>query len=105
AGWTLATTVAKYPKTYDLYHRKVTEGATDTVWSGGKLPDDGSDEFVFNGFLAGDLDPAKPVYFPVVQECEKGVHRWIEIPASGKSPSDYPEPAPPLKSLPAGPRH
>jgi uncharacterized protein YcnI len=36
----------------------------------------------------------------VVQECEKGVHRWIEIPAAGKSSSDYPEPAPALKLLP-----
>jgi uncharacterized protein YcnI len=36
----------------------------------------------------------------VVQECEKGVHRWIEIPAAGKPASEYPEPAPALKLLP-----
>jgi uncharacterized protein YcnI len=106
AGWTLATTVAKYPKAYDLYHRKVTEGVTEIVWSGGKLPDHWYDEFVFQGFLAADLDTAKPVYFPVVQECEKGVHRWIEIPAAGKTASDHKEPAPALRLLPAtGPRH
>jgi len=40
-----------------------------------------------------------------VQECEKGVHRWIEIPAAGKSAADYPEPAPGLTLLPAGPQH
>jgi uncharacterized protein YcnI len=101
-GWTLATTVGKYPKAYDLYHRQVTEGVTEISWSGGKLPDDWYDEFVFQAFLAGDIDPAKPVYFPVVQECEKGVHRWIEIPAAGKTRSDYREPAPELKVLPAG---
>jgi uncharacterized protein YcnI len=99
-GWTLATTVSKYPKAYDLYHRKVTEGVTEIVWSGGKLPDDWYDEFTFQGFLAGDLDTARPVYFPVVQECEKGVHRWIEIPAAGKSADDYQEPAPAVKLLP-----
>ena len=105
-GWTLATTVAKYPKAYDLYHRKVTEGVTEIVWSGGKLPDDWYDEFTFQGFLAGDLDTARPVYFPVVQECEKGVHRWIEIPAAGKTSSDYKEPAPALKLVPGtGHRH
>ena len=83
-----------------------TDGVTEISWSGGKLPDDWYDEFVFQGFLAGDLDPAKPMYFPVVQECEQGVHRWIEIPAPGKSSSDYPEPAPVLNLLPgAGPRH
>ena len=105
-GWTLTTVTAKYPKTYELFHRQLTEGVTEVSWSAGKLPDEWYDEFVFQGFLAGDLNPAKPLYFPVVQECEKGVHRWIEIPAAGKSPSDYPEPAPALKLVPAtGRRH
>ena len=105
-GWTLTTTTGKYPKAYELFHRQMTEGVTEISWSGGKLPDDWYDEFVFQGFLADDLDTGKPMYFPVVQECEKGVHRWIEMPAAGKSPSDYPEPAPALKLLPAaGPRN
>ncbi|NUB17353.1 DUF1775 domain-containing protein, partial [Azospirillum brasilense] len=34
------------------------------------------------------------VYFPVVQECEMGVHRWIEIPEPGKTDHDVKEPAP-----------
>ena len=67
------------------------------AWSQGRLPDEQYDEFVFRGFLASDLEPGQTLYFPVVQECEKGVHRWIEIPAPGK---DYPEPAPGLKLLP-----
>ena len=70
-----------------------------------KLPDAWYDEFVFQGFLASDLEPGKTIYFPVVQECEKGVHRWIEVPAAGKSAADYPEPAPGLNLLPAGPHH
>ncbi len=102
-GWALVTVTGKYPKAYDLFHRQLTEGVVEISWSGGKLSDEWYDEFVFQGYLAGDLDIAKPVYFPVVQECEKGAHRWIEIPASGKLPSDYPEPAPSLKLLPARP--
>lgn len=102
-GWTLATTSAKYSKTYKLYHSEISEGVTEISWSGGKLPDNWYDEFVFSGFLATDLPVGKTLYFPVVQECEKGVHRWIEIPAEGKSRSDYPEPAPELKLLPARP--
>jgi hypothetical protein len=38
-----------------------------------------------------------------VQECERGVHRWIEIPATGAAHSDHgeqSEPAPGLKLLP-----
>ena len=100
-GWTLSTTTGKYPKTYKFYHAELSEGVTEIGWSGGKLPDEWYDEFVFAGLLSGDLEAGKTLYFPVVQECEQGVHRWIEIPAVGKSRSDYPEPAPELKLLPA----
>jgi hypothetical protein len=41
--------------------------------------------------LAGDLEAGNTLYFLVVQECEKGVHRWIEIPAAGKPASEYPD--------------
>ena len=103
-GWTLKLTTGKYPKTYKLFHAELTEGVTEIGWSGGQLPDDWYDEFVFTGFLSGDLEAGKTIYFPVVQDCEKGVHRWIEIPAAGKSRSDYPEPAPEVKLVPAAGR-
>ena len=105
-GWTLTTVTAKYPKPYKLFHAELTEGVTEIAWTAGKLPDAWYDEFVFSGFLAGDLEAGKTIYFPVVQECEQGVHRWIEIPAAGKSASDYPSPAPGLRLVPAAPpRH
>jgi uncharacterized protein YcnI len=104
AGWTLTTVTAKYPKPVKLYHSELTEGVAEISWAGGKLPDDWYDEFVFTGFISGDLEAGKTLYFPVVQECEKGVHRWIEIPAAGQSRSDLPEPAPELKLLPAAGR-
>ena len=100
-GWMLTTNNGKYSKTYTFFHNaKLSEGVTEITWSGGKLPDAWYDEFVFQGFLAGDLEAGKTLYFPVVQECEQGVHRWIEIPAPGKSAADYPEPAPALRLLP-----
>ncbi len=100
-GWTIATVTGKYPKTYNYFHgAKLSEGVTEVSFSGGSLPDAYYDEFVVTGFIAGDLDAGTMLYFPVVQECEKGVHRWIEIPAAGKSPGDYPEPAPGLKLTP-----
>jgi periplasmic copper chaperone A len=100
-GWKVETVNGKYPKTYSYFHgAKLSEGVTEISFTGGNLPDAYYDEFVFTGFLASDLEPEKLLYFPVVQECEKGVHRWIEIPAEGKSSSDYPEPAPALKLLP-----
>jgi uncharacterized protein YcnI len=96
-GWTLNIVKGKYAKSYSLFHAKVSEGATEIAWSQGKLADDNYDEFVFQAFLAGDLEAGRTLYFPVVQECEKGVHRWIEIPSANH---DYPEPAPGLKLLP-----
>jgi uncharacterized protein YcnI len=46
---------------------------------------------------------AKPLYFPVIQECETGVSRWIEIPAAGQSPHDLPSPAPVVRLKPKAP--
>jgi periplasmic copper chaperone A len=100
-GWKIETVSGKYPKTHSYFHgAKLTEGVVEVSFSGGNLPDAYYDEFVFTGFIAGDLEPGTVLYFPVVQECEKGVHRWIEIPAAGKSSGDYREPAPALKLQP-----
>jgi uncharacterized protein YcnI len=102
-GWTLATVTGKYPTTYTLRGAKVSEGVIEVAWSGGKLPDAYYDEFVFTSAIAEELEAGKPIYFPVVQECEKGIHRWIEIPASdahGGESHDGPEPAPRLRLLP-----
>jgi uncharacterized protein YcnI len=44
--------------------------------------------------------PGATLYFPVVQECREGVHRWIEIPAKGKRAEDLEEPAPALRLTP-----
>jgi uncharacterized protein YcnI len=100
-GWTIELIKGKYAKTHEASENaKVSEGVVEIAWSGGKLPDAYYDEFVFRAFVATDVEPGKPVYFPVVQQCEKGVHRWIEIPAAGKSIDDYPEPAAELTITP-----
>ena len=98
-GWTLETKTGPYGKTNAHYHNtKLSEGVSEVAWSGGKMPDAHYDEFVFASFLSGDLEAGKTLYFPVVQECEKGVHRWIEIPA-GKPGEHLDEPAPGVKLL------
>ncbi len=100
-GWELTTTVGKLPQPYDAGHgRTVTEGVIEVSWAGGKLADDHYDEFVLRAQL-----PSRPgvLYFPIVQDCEKGVHRWIEIPASGKTLDDYKEPAARLTVTPRTP--
>ena len=104
-GWRLDTVTGKYPKPFTLRGAKVTEGVTEIAWSAGKLADAHYDEFVFMSVLADELDAGKTIYFPVVQECEKGIHRWIEIPKDGGNSGHghgegNAEPAPGLKLLP-----
>ena len=83
AGWKLDVVKGKYPAPVDMHGTKMTEGVTEVDWSGGKLPADFYDEFVFISTLGDSLEAGKMLYFPVVQECEKGVNRWIEFPAGG----------------------
>ncbi len=99
AGWTLETVKGDYAGSYSLWGEPVTSGVKEIAWSG-KLLDEHYDEFVFRGYLSDALAPDTVLHFPVVQECEQGVERWIEIPAEGKSADDYDYPAPGLNLLP-----
>jgi periplasmic copper chaperone A len=101
-GWNVETIKGKYAADYDLYGAKLSEGVKEVVWSGGKLADDNYDEFVLSTFLTGGLKPNTTLYFPVVQECEQGVSRWIDIPADGNATHahDSKSPAPGVKLMP-----
>ena len=98
AGWTLETVRGKYAKEYDNEGGKISEGVKEIVWTG-KLLDENYDEFIASGTIAGGLEPNATLYFPTVQECEKGSERWIELPAS--SGDKMKSPAPALKVLPS----
>ncbi|WP_027529849.1 YcnI family protein [Bradyrhizobium sp. WSM3983] len=101
AGWNVDIVEGQYANAYDYHGNKLTAGVKEVVWSGGKLPDYNYDEFVVSSFLTDSLKPNATLYFPVVQECEKGVSRWIEIPAEGAAHShEDKSPAPGVKLLP-----
>jgi periplasmic copper chaperone A len=99
-GWSVETVKGKYSTSYELHGATISEGVREVVWSGGKLADDNYDEFVLASFLTGSLKPNTTLYFPVVQECEQGVSRWIEIPQEGKPAHDSKSPAPGVKLMP-----
>jgi periplasmic copper chaperone A len=96
-GWTLKIVTGPYAKAHSLSGTQVSEGATEIDWSDGNLPANQAGEFAFTSYLASDLQPGQTIYFPVVQECVKGVQRWIDIPTAR---SDESEPAPGLKLVP-----
>lgn len=101
AGWNVDVVEGQYAGAYDYHGNKLTSGVKEVVWSGGNLPDRNYDEFVVSSFLTDSLKPNTMLYFPVVQECEKGISRWIEIPAEGAAHShEDKSPAPGVKLLP-----
>lgn len=97
--WQLQIVKAKLDKPItDSHGKEITERISEIVWTGGKLPDEYYDEFVMRVKLPNKA--GETLYWPTVQECEKGVHRWIEIPEAGKNADAYEEPAPQLILLP-----
>jgi len=101
AGWNVDVVEGKYATEYDYHGNKLSAGVKEVTWSGGKLPDKNYDEFVMQTFLTDGLKANTTLYFPVVQECETGVSRWIEIPAEGaKHSHEGKTPAPGVKLVP-----
>jgi periplasmic copper chaperone A len=93
-GWTLAISKGPYARNYSTPHGAAVEGVKEIVWSGGSLPDDQFDEFVFVGRITDAFKPGESVAFPVVQTCESGSHDWTEVAAGGQSARDLKAPAP-----------
>lgn len=99
-GWELTTVVEPFVQPVAYFETTLTEGVREIAWRGGPLPDAWYDEFVFRAKLP-NLPEGTVLWFPVVQECEKGVHRWIAIPREGEP--EPKEPAPGVKLLPKQP--
>lgn len=99
-GWTLEVKRGAYARPYSFLHgAKFTEGVREITWSGGNIPDAYYDEFVLTTFIAGELAAGGTLYFPVVQECEKGANNWVEVPTADKPADKLGSPAPGLKLL------
>lgn len=90
AGWELETVIAPYAGSYDNHGTELTEGVVEIVWSGGHLPNEWYDEFVFRGTFADSLEEGT-FHFPAIQECANGEEAWIDT--SGEPDASYPAPA------------
>ena len=95
-GWQIETTKGKYAKSYAFHGKDVTEGVTAISWTGGSLPDEYYDEFVFSAYAAATLSPKSKLYFKVTQSCADGELEWSEIPAKGTG-KELERPAPSLQ--------
>lgn len=95
-GWEIDLEEADYQHSYELHGSEYASGVRTITWTGGSLPDNFYDEFVFRGRLT-DFPADSVVHFPVTQECDQGEIAWSEIPAAGQDPHDLDRPAPSLR--------
>ena len=96
-GWEVSTVIGKLATPFESHGKTITEGVTEVRWTGGRLLDEHYDEFVFRGQLPDRT--GETLYVPIVQICEKGESRWIEIPAAGQKSDDLKEPAPAIRLI------
>jgi uncharacterized protein YcnI len=90
-GWKITIVRGKLPQPVkDFAGNTVTRGVLQVTWSGGRLPDAYFDTFELR--LGMPATPGKTLYFPTVQRCVKGVHRWVQIPKAGQAEPDEPAP-------------
>lgn len=90
-GWRISIKRGKLPRPVkDFDGNTITRGVLEVTWSGGNLPDAWYDTFELR--LGMPNTPGKTLYFPTVQRCAKGVHRWIEIPVKGQPEPEEPAP-------------
>lgn len=98
-GWTLDIVSGAYGQGYQMHGKSVTEGTRRITWSGGSLPEGQYDEFVFVAYLPTEL-AGQAIPVPVVQTCQSGEHRWVEVAAKpGEKPAS---PAPVVRIAQAG---
>jgi periplasmic copper chaperone A len=92
-GWSLDTKEGPKDKV-ELHGETITEGVSQVIWTAedAPLPDHYLD--VFGMSVKLPANEGETLYFPAIQECEKGETRWIQIPAEGETSDDLSEPAP-----------
>jgi len=104
AGWLLSVKSAKLAQSYVSHGKTITDDVTEITWTAaGKdngLPDAYYDEFVLRGGLPS---AAGPMWFKVLQTCEKGSIDWAETPAGGTSTQGLKYPAALLEIIESGP--
>ena len=94
AGWTLATKKVKLNPPVMSHGQSITDAVTEVSWKGGPLSDEYMDEFGMSLKLPDR--PNARLAFPVIQDCEKGSSRWVEVSTSEHAGHEGKFPAPTL---------
>lgn len=93
-GWSVVAKVARLAKPYTLHGQTMAEDVVEVTWTANSkdnaLPDALFDEFVLRGTTPKQ---AGPLWFKVLQTCEKGQTDWAQVPAQGSSTRGLQSPA------------
>jgi len=93
-GWTVVAKVAHLAKPYTLHGRTVSDDVVEVAWTANSkdsaLPDAFFDEFVLRGTTPKQ---AGPIWFKVLQTCEKGQIDWAQTPGPAGSGKGLESPA------------
>jgi uncharacterized protein YcnI len=93
-GWDISIQRAPLAQPYESHGRKISDDVVAITWEArtrdNALPDSQYDEFVLRG-QAPELPG--PIWFKVLQLCERGQWDWSEVPASGISSQGLKAPA------------
>lgn len=103
AGWTVETVRGPYETPFESHGSMLEEGVKEISWSGGELPNDFFDEFVFRGTFGADVPTDEPFYFPVIQTCGDTEDAWIDT--SGDADAEFPAPSVTLSPAEASDGH
>jgi periplasmic copper chaperone A len=89
SGWTIAIKQGALAEPVSIFGEETTEGVTEVSWTGGPLPDSHLQRFGLS-FFASETLAGETVHWKVIQKCEQGVTRWIEIPVEGEEEPEEP---------------
>ena len=97
-SWQISIVMTELDEPYMDHGREITERVSEIIWEapeGAALPDEFMDEFSVSARMPDSH--GETVAIPVVQECEDGVSRWIQVAEEGQDPDDLEDPAPLLR--------
>jgi periplasmic copper chaperone A len=107
-GWSIARKVEKLATPYTSHGKTIAEDVTEITWRGGPLADEHYDEFIMQMQLP---EAVGPIWFKVLQQCEKGQTDWSEVPVQGiatrglKAPAALLDVIAPLEAMKSASEH
>jgi hypothetical protein len=100
-GWTLSAERVPLSQPVRTERGEMRQRVVSVTWRG-KLDAKAADQF---GLFVKLPATTGPLYFPAIQQCERGETRWTDIPARGQAWRDVPHPAPVVELVAAAATH